>query len=185
MPKENIVFAIISNYGCRILNISVNHIRKIFNDLTSRNIDKFTTVEILQSKENAHKWAREKQKLLDESLDFISSEDYDQRHHEIKNKLTDRLVLLDTVLSKRQRKKRLLFTGMISVLTLTIWLQPWESPSNKLGDEWVNCNRKYNGQCSYIGNQFKTNDVEMYISEFFHNKNYEKDCIRAAGRRRC
>jgi hypothetical protein len=57
-----------------------------------------------------------------------------------------------------------------ALILFALWLQPWESPAEKVSDEWKNCNNKYDGQCSYIGKKFKTNSLEMFISESLHGE---------------
>lgn len=62
----------------------------------------------------------------------------------------------------------LLIAGIVVIILSLTWLQPWETPSQKKQDEWDACNDKYNGQCSYVGQQFETGALEMSISEFIH-----------------
>jgi len=60
-----------------------------------------------------------------------------------------------------------------------LWLQPWETPAEKISDEWSNCQSKYNNQCSYVGNKFKTNRFEMLISEKIHGEYGDNECNRS------
>ena len=58
----------------------------------------------------------------------------------------------------------------ICLLASILWLQPWESPEEKISDEWDACNSKYNNKCAYIGSQFETNTIEMGLSVLIHGR---------------
>lgn len=62
----------------------------------------------------------------------------------------------------------------VVALVLTLWLQPWETPKAKVADEWVECNTKYAGKCTYAGTRYRTGSLEMYLSEFFHGNISDK-----------
>jgi len=92
--------------------------------------------------------------LLDESvIKYYKSSDDDEAAHSRENQPPEKIL-------------GLLIGGIVVVAI--IWLQPWETPSQKTQDEWNACNDKYNGQCSYVGPQFETGTLEMSISEFIH-----------------
>jgi hypothetical protein len=72
----------------------------------------------------------------------------------------------------------------VSILFI-LWLQPWESQYEKLADEWASCKNKYNGQCYYIGDKFKTNSLEWAVSGIFHDTYDDEVCVRKRGFRNC
>ena len=146
------------------------------------NVEKFTDSQINESKLKAEDWAKKKRTDLLKLRNNFSAEEYKQKRNLIQKKLDERIVLLNDVLARRDNKKEMpqLASLIMAVLTLfVLWMQPWESPVEKISDEWKNCNNKYDGQCSYVGKKFKTNSFEMFISETIHGEYGDNECSRS------
>ena len=117
----------------------------------------------------------------------MSEEEFFKRKALVQRKLDERLNLLNGILDSRTPKSELVFLKVIIVLLalFILWIQPWESPAEKISDEWKKCNNKYAGHCSYVGKKFKTNSFEMAVSEFLHGKYGDEDCSHSRQRNFC
>lgn len=152
-------------------------------DMNNTDIKKFTKAQLLQSKITAENWAKEKVVELDTLQRHFTDEEYSQKLEIIQDKLNTRLRLIDDELESRINIIGISIFGVI--ILFIFWLQPWERPIEKIQDEWRTCNNKYDGQCSFIGNKYKTNTFEMAISEAFHGEYDDKECSRSRYNERC
>lgn len=151
--------------------------------MNNTDIEKFTKTQLIQSKLTAVNWAKEKRTELSALKSQFTDEEYYQKLDLINNKLNTRIRLIDDELNRRITIIELSILGLIILFIL--WLQPWEPPIEKIRDEWIACNSKYDGQCSFIGNRYKTNTFEMTISETLHGDYDDKECSRSTYNDRC
>ncbi len=151
-------------------------------------VEKFTDSEINVSKSKAEDWARNKRTSLLKSRNNFSEEEYKLKRDQIQKKLDERVKLLNDVLLNRTNKvepSKLTPTIVGIIIIFILWIQPWESPAEKISDEWKNCNSKYSKQCSYVGKKFKTNSLEMFVSETIHGEYGDKECSRSIQWKQC
>ncbi len=151
--------------------------------MNNTDIKKFTKAQLIQSKLTAENWAREKRAELSTLQSQFTDEEYSQKLEIIQDKLNVRVRLIDDELESRINITGISILGVIILFIL--WLQPWERPIEKIRDEWSTCNNKYDGQCSFIGDKYKTNAFEMSISEAFHGEYDDKECSRSSYHDRC
>ena len=174
-----VIIALIVGFTVTLENFQNDKILSKNQSMEKHNIEKFTTLEINESKAKAHSWAEAKYKELESLKHSIHKHDYENKKQKIKFKLDERIVLLNNALEARN-KIGFFHYALIAAGLLILWLQPWESPVEKISDEWKNCNSKYNKQCAYVGKKFKTNSFEMLISEAIHGEYGDNECSRSS-----
>jgi len=146
-------------------------------------IKKFTKAQLRQSKIIADNWAKDKRSELNALKSQFTDEEYYKKLEIIKSKLNVRVELIDNELNSRINISGI--SVLVFIILSILWLQPWESPIEKIRDEWKSCHSKYDGKCSYIGEKFKTNFFEMYVSEEIHGEYDDKECSRSRYHDRC
>jgi hypothetical protein len=140
-----------------------------------------TNDQLESSKIKAEEWARKKRLNLMIDSNKISENEFQQKKALIEKKLFERLSLLNSIIDSRKPKPQLGVLKVFFVLStlFILWLQPWETPVEKISDEWKSCNSKYDGKCSYVGEKFKTNSFEMLVSTILYGEYGDDVCSRS------
>lgn len=184
-----IIIALIIGFTLTCEKIQNHRNKKFINNVHLEKhyeLKNFSIEKINISKVKAGDWANRKFEELESIRGSISDKEY-QKYKEIINfKLRERINLLDSMLdNKRQQHVFFWYGAAYIVIIFSIWLQPWENPYKKVNDEWIQCNAKYNGKCSYIGKKYQTNSFEMAISEAIYGKVVDIDCLRSRRAEQC
>ena len=68
------------------------------------------------------------------------------------------------ILSKLGLPSYLIVTGVLAAM----FFQTWETPREKVRDEWRSCKMEFDNKCDHVGVRFETGYIELLLSEAVH-----------------